>query len=247
MRPANDDLLGSLKLHLHDFHCRQVLLACSSDGSYESSFASYFAMFHELASDGEAKQRLTLLHGSYVGRSFESLPFKNVLFERIFRNLSVETCGQIDLTTKDKQRHIGAPNDLLTPSCTPLPAPTRYHSGKDSAVIIPHKSHLRTSSTNSSAAMSESDGPPLTTWATLAKKTAALPIIDISQNTRQESVGILRNRKAQRIDPAPPPYDKNCVERLKSMKLCNLLYLRGSCELGKRCPHTQSCIICPKE
>ncbi|KAI9871463.1 MAG: hypothetical protein M1830_002884, partial [Pleopsidium flavum] len=50
------------------------------------------------------------------------------------------------------------------------------------------------------------------------------------------SLGIPRNRYGQRVDPILN-YDKNEVNRVKKIHMCNVHYLRGDCPYGDDCSH----------
>ena len=55
-------------------------------------------------------------------------------------------------------------------------------------------------------------------------------------NAAQSSETIPRNRKGQRIDPIIT-HDKEEVDRVKRLKLCNVHFLRQGCPYGDTCSH----------
>lgn len=84
--------------------------------------------------------------------------------------------------------------------------------------------------------------PKAPTWASAA--TSAIQIVSPPETptpTRSSLVSsteIPRNRMGQRIDP-PTVYDKEEVDRVRKMKLCNVHFLRGDCGYDP-CTHSHS-------
>jgi len=92
----------------------------------------------------------------------------------------------------------------------------------------------------SSAVSSESG---VNAWATVAKKSSSLPFTDLpkQQAAIQPPKAVSRNRAGYRIDEELE-YNRDEVQRLKRIKLCNQHYLGQGCchyNAGKadKCPH----------
>lgn len=77
-------------------------------------------------------------------------------------------------------------------------------------------------------------------WATLAAKPppvappAPAAPVKVAEPPTQT---ITKNRLGQRID-AVMKHDKNEVDRVKRLKMCNVHYLRGECGFGNDCSHS---------
>jgi hypothetical protein len=51
---------------------------------------------------------------------------------------------------------------------------------------------------------------------------------------------IPRNRAGQRVDPQTRNYEKDEVNRVKNLKMCNIHFLRNECPYGSSCTHVHS-------
>ena len=62
-----------------------------------------------------------------------------------------------------------------------------------------------------------------------------MPTTDYRPASREEFIA--RNRFGQRVDPQCRDVDKNEIERVKKLKLCNVHFLRDACPYGTACTH----------
>ena len=114
---------------------------------------------------------------------------------------------------------------------TVLPPPSGYQS--------PYQPIISASSPSPVPSNSSVMNPKAATWASTATSAAHLvsppptPQPVVSHPATSEDIP--RNRYGQRIDP-PTVYDKDEVNRLRKLKLCNVHFLRGDCEYDP-CTH----------
>jgi len=110
----------------------------------------------------------------------------------------------------------------------------------------PRSGSISTASSDFPILTKETSAPvPAATWATAAQKAAALPDTaalpsfpkpgTISATNNPPTIP--RNRKGQRIDPSTKIYDKEEVNRVKRLKMCNVHFLRAECPYGDECTH----------
>ncbi|KAH9827470.1 zinc finger protein [Teratosphaeria destructans] len=239
---ADSKVSETFKLFLTDYHCRQIVLGCSHDNGYAR-------LLEQFVNDPEANQRVTLLEGVPFEKELTVLPFRTVKFGDIFRDSKLVTTMP-DLLTGTAAAYrprvdssgLSADSAVFTPR-TGTPYSPAYSPG------VQRNSHLRAASITSSLNSSEPDTPvtgAIGSWSNIAKASASKPFVDIKPRTASNSADmhmeILRNVKGQRIDP-PLEYDKDEVQRLKKIKLCNQHYIgpNGCCHYnaGKedKCPH----------
>lgn len=224
-------------MHTYDFHCRQIILGCSDNEIYPRILkkTSVNDAFHS---------RIVLLSGTPLGKEFSALPFRSISMGQLFRNTKIDAYGAIDYLQEfepvptDIMAGVLSPGLMTPPSSTP-PCSSRSNSrlGLASAPIS-YASHLRRSSTESSANFSDTGLPKPVTWASTAKKVANKPVTVAAKVPREEPGVIRRNKKGQRLDPPTPEFKKDEVNRLKKMKLCNSYYLRHDCTYkDDKCTH----------
>ncbi|KAK5119010.1 hypothetical protein LTR62_000221 [Meristemomyces frigidus] len=222
----------NFKLFLSDYHCRQLLLGCSQNPEYSR-------LLEQFSDNREALQRVTLLEGVPFEKDLAILPFPTTRFAGIFRETKLVLSppdlltGYVDL--RRDSRTLSGASDAFTPrSGTPV---TRYGTP---SYINESPAHLRTVSTTSS----NSDN--INTWAGKVKASAALPFMDKTSASPVSSAltgssDIPRNRAGQRIDETLE-YDREEVQRLKRLKMCNQHFIGLGCchfNAGKaeKCPH----------
>jgi hypothetical protein len=66
------------------------------------------------------------------------------------------------------------------------------------------------------------------------------PSIDILKECDEDENGIYWSPQGTRIDPCPKWYNKEEVERVKKLKLCNIYHLRPPCHSDKKCVHNHT-------
>lgn len=80
------------------------------------------------------------------------------------------------------------------------------------------------------------------TWASAVQKANFVPFSPATTKSPSTSTSkptmptVPRNRKGQRVDPQIP-YNKDEVNRVKKLKMCNVHFLRGECPYGDECTH----------
>jgi len=231
--------------HLWDLHCRHIILGCSDGGIYAP-------ILQKIAQDEDFHSRISLLSGVPLRGGLLHLPFQSTRIPDVFRNTRIEQHKDLDYIQSLEPMPlnvlpsvIGTPLGVLTP---PLSTPTlsvrsdsrqeKAHSG----TTLAEKTHLRTNSVASSAnsGSENTTTPKPMTWASVSKKSAALPVTVSSKLLLKASPlpGIRRNKLGQRLDPSPPEYKKDEVSRVKKLKLCNPHYLQGGCfQRDAKCTH----------
>ncbi|KAI7017328.1 hypothetical protein KC355_g3723 [Hortaea werneckii] len=264
--PGNGKATGKmaeiLKLHLYDYHCRQIIFGCSQDYDYARLLGQY-------ALDREALSRVTLLETVAFGNYLKQLEFKTIKFPGVFHETQppvvppglltgplntnaqtfrprVESCG------------LSATSEVFTPR-TASPFSSFTSSGAqlhqlDGQVLAQRLPHLRSTSMTSSAESSDSGAAGLGSWAAITKASSALPYTEIPKASRPFETAaktISRNIRGQRIDE-PMDYDKDEVQRLKRIKMCNQHYIgQGCCHYNAgrsdKCPHRHDIKLTPQE
>lgn len=158
--------------------------------------------------------RLTLLEGVPFEKEFDTVPFARQRFGTLFRNQKIVVPSTLPPWAVLGSDFVPARNDIpvrngnLTPS-------------------------------ESVASLDVLGNAPLTTWASKAKAAAAMPETPPPTKAVLASPGppgIPRNRKGQRVDPGCN-FDKDQVDRVRKLKMCNVHYLRDECPYGERCSH----------
>ncbi|GME28192.1 putative ccch zinc finger protein [Neofusicoccum parvum] len=204
---ADEKIVEHLKLNLYSPHCRHIMLGCSHDNGYAR-------ILGEISNYDYLVQKITLLEGVPFGREFASLPFKIQKFDGLFRPQKINNFGLDGLPAPFP------PPGLAALTNKPIGNGIRMQSPKvstTSPVIAP------------SATAGATPG-----WANVAAKAATLP--SPKQNFRDPN-NIPRNRKGQRIDPPTKNFDKEEVNRVKRIKMCNVHFLRHECPFGNNCTH----------
>jgi len=240
----------TFKLHLYDYHCRQILLGCSHDDGYACSLAPY-------ASDEEVVRRVTLVEGTPFEKGLAALPFEKKKFAGIFRENKMPN-GPSDLL-KDLRRDsrvLSGASGVFTPRTntpyTPVVSPDGSIPQLDGQLLTIRPAHLRTESTASSTTSSEAAGAK--TWAKVSGSAAALPFTDLARPASQQTEvisAIRRNRKGQRLDE-PMDYNHDDVYRLKKLKCCNQHYIGVGCchfnaSKADKCPHRHDAKLSTKD
>ncbi|KAL8686592.1 MAG: hypothetical protein Q9218_006995 [Villophora microphyllina] len=218
------DLVTELfKLHLSDFHCQHIFFGCSHDNGYARLLEQY--------TDPTVTKQITLLEGVPFERELYALQsrYAAVRFENVFRANKINVYIQ-----------------PLYPSTQPASRehPTRAPSDHDalpptSGYQSPYQSLISTKGPSPTPGNSLIMNPKAPTWASTATSAAQIvsppPTPTPAASKPATSTEIRRNRHGQRIDPATV-YDRDEINRLRSMKLCNVHYLRGDCRYDP-CTH----------
>ena len=149
-----------------------------------------------------------------------------------------------------------------TSLASPVSLPTGVSSRKSSSAAAPDSRMITPSPRPSSSqggascttwaakvksAIERSPSPQLATIAAppLTARKVPTPALPPPPPSAKENVpppmrddkGILRMHSGKRIDPPPKQYNKEEVNRIKKMKLCNVFYLRGPCPYESKCGH----------
>lgn len=183
------------------------MLGCSHDNGYAR-------ILGEISNYDYLVEKITLLEGVPFGREFAVLPFKVQKFEGLFRPQKINTFGLDSLPSPFPPPGLGALTNKTAVNGVRMQSPTT--SAASTAIAPP-----ATAGANSG-------------WANVAAKAATLP--SPKQNSRDPN-NISRNRKGQRIDPPTKNFDKDEVNRVKRIKMCNVHFLRHECPFGTGCTH----------
>jgi hypothetical protein len=212
----------TLKIHVNDVHCLQIIFGCSHNNSYARVLEKY--MYEK-----EALTKITLLEGVPFEKELETLIQTSHFQQCKFGNLFQET--KISL----------AYNSLPAWAALNEQALRAVNAGTPSR----HLSRTPSDSVSSSTAAGATGKPPAFSWA--AKAAAPPPGEHLTSPPANKvmpgilSDGIVRNRKGERIDPPIPKFDKANVDRVKKMKMCNVHFLRKECQYGEDCTHRHDC------
>ncbi|KAL8869470.1 MAG: hypothetical protein Q9174_004251 [Haloplaca sp. 1 TL-2023] len=210
---ADEKINELFKLHLSDFHCQHIFFGCSHDNGYARLLEQY--------TENAITKQITLLEGVPFEKEFFPLlsKYSATRFDNLFR------INKINIYNRPP------PSVPLPQHTTALPPPTGYQS--------PYQPIIGASSPSPVPSNSSVMNPKAATWASTATNAAHLvsppptPQPVVSQPVTSEDIP--RNRYGQRIDP-PTVYDKDEVNRLRKLKLCNVHFLRGDCEY-EPCSH----------
>ncbi|KAL8805210.1 MAG: hypothetical protein Q9182_002085 [Xanthomendoza sp. 2 TL-2023] len=222
---ADEKLTELFKLHLSNFHCQHIFFGCSHDNGYARLLEQYT---EPLITD-----RITLLEGVPFEKELYAMKTKysTVKLENIFRSTKINVYNQ-----------------PLYPASQALP-PYLLQSSNDTAASHVHNGYqspyqpmIGTSTPSPAPSNPSTMNPKAPTWAsaaTSAVQTVSPPATPTpAASTLASSTDIPRNRIGQRIDP-PTVYDKDEVDRVRKMKLCNVYFLRGDCGYDP-CTHSHS-------
>ena len=210
----------NFKLYIHDVRCRQIFFGCSHDNGYAR-------VLEELSTEQLYLERITLLEGVPFEKELSVLPFSTKKFETIFRSSKINVY------------------DTLNGFPAPFPPPLRGMA--QLGLGAPQNTTQQQISTPSLSTVALVEKFPTlqaaqqSTWAT---KAAAPPPPGPSPSPTYEASSrddnpatISRNRAGQRVDPPVRNYDKEEVNRVKNIKMCNVHFLRGECPFGDNCTH----------
>jgi hypothetical protein len=224
--------LESFKLYIDDFHCRQVFFGCSHDNGFARVLENYMM-------DTAYVAKVTLLEGVPFEKELVALPYKTKKFPTLFRETKIFLNGGANTSTamKNYDPFIGLPYRF--------PA-ARSPSGNclmDSPALPKLATNLPRTPSSSTLA---SDGigmpaiKPAGSWA--SKAAAPAPPVSDSPTylpANRDEV-IARNRAGQRVDPQCRDYNKDEVDRVKKIKMCNVHFLRQECPYNTGCSHSHN-------
>lgn len=221
------------KLHLSDYHCHHIFIGCSHDNGYARLLEQY--------TEPTLTNRITLLEGVPFEKELKSLQsqYASVKFNHLFRaaKINIYNLSQYPAPPPGLDQSVRASSDNAG---VPL-----SQSGYQS----PYQPI--TSATNPSPPPSNPStmNPRAATWASTATAAAQIvsppPTPTPAVSYPATGADIPRNRYGQRIDP-PTVYDKDVVNKVRSLKLCNVHFLRRDCQY-EPCTHSHSYKITKNE
>ncbi|KAF2190134.1 hypothetical protein K469DRAFT_657856 [Zopfia rhizophila CBS 207.26] len=227
---ADDKLIETFKLYLHDFHCRHIFFGCSHDNGYAR-------ILEDVITDPSYVHRITLLEGVPVEKELFALPFATKKLPGLFRDTKLYVWG-----AQPAIRGYTPPIAKTYPIVSGLPArfpPPRREASQGSlngSPILPNR-------TPSNSTLASNDvfpalaNPQAKSWA--AKAAAPPPPVTeaptYKPSSREELIA--RNRAGQRVDPPCRDYNKEEIDRVKKLKMCNVHFLRQECPYGTNCTH----------
>ncbi|KAL9035306.1 MAG: hypothetical protein Q9214_006644 [Letrouitia sp. 1 TL-2023] len=230
---ADDKIIEIFKLHLYDCHCRHIFFGCSHDNGY--------ARLLEDLADQPVTGRITLMEGVPFEKELNVLKskYETTQFQNLFRTDKIKTYQQTGYALQTTLPHQTHPSYSMPPPVLPSPQqqPTpqsgtglRYHAPSEPQSSN-NKSNATPSPILSNAISGSSNAPPVqikpATWASTTAA-AAPPQALVSPPPTPLPAIIPRNKYGQRVDP-PSTYNKTEFHRIRTLKLCNLHYLRGDC------------------
>ncbi|KAF2727868.1 hypothetical protein EJ04DRAFT_516995 [Polyplosphaeria fusca] len=236
---ADQKIIETFKLCADNVHCRQIYFGCSHDNGYARTLERYL--------DPVYLKKVHLLEGVPLEKELLELPFKSKKLPSIFREtkLSVWSAQQqpgYAPVTKQYDMYSGLP--------TQFPAPPQ--SGFWNNPLPTHAdTKLPRTSSSSTTASDAAPAPKLMSWAATAA--APPPMNPETPAYRPISRGaagaatILRNRHGQRIDPPLATFDRNEIDYIKKLKLCNIHYLRNECFYQDKCSNRHDVALTPAD
>ncbi|KAL8749798.1 MAG: hypothetical protein Q9184_006664, partial [Pyrenodesmia sp. 2 TL-2023] len=221
---ADEKITELFKLQLSDYRCHHIFFGCSHDNGYARLLEQY--------TEPSLTSRITLLEGVPFEKELKFLQsqYSSVKFGELFRA---------------KKINIYSP---AQPTSSLPPATQAVRAASDSSgAPLPHGVYQSpyqpiTNGSNPSPTLSNASvmNPKAASWASTATAAAQLvsppPTPQPAPSHPATSDEIPRNRNLQRIDP-PIVYDKELVNKVRNMKLCNVHFLRNDCGY-KPCTHS---------
>ncbi|KAL8731381.1 MAG: hypothetical protein Q9166_003473 [cf. Caloplaca sp. 2 TL-2023] len=223
---ADEKITELFKLHLTNFHCQHMFFGCSHDNGYARLLEQY--------TEPMITDRITLLEGVPFEKELYAMKAKysTVKFENIFRSDKINVYNQT--TYPVSQSFPYHPMQISSGDTTSPPALSGYQS--------PYQPIIGASTPSPAPSNPSTMNPKAPSWASAA--TSAIQIVSPpatptpTPSNLASSTDIPRNRYGQRIDP-PNVYDKEEVDRVRKLKLCNVHFLRGDCGYDP-CTHSHS-------
>lgn len=215
----------TLKLFIDDFHCRQIFFGCSHDNGFARPLEEYVG-------DVIKVSKVTLLEGVPFEKELLGLPYKTKKFNGLFRDtkLSVLGMGHPLMVASPAFKNYNVLNGLptrLPPIAVPVSSPTPSTPNM-----------VRTPSLLTLDGFAPDTIVKTKNWAALAAAPAPVTPTSGTEYVPAHRDGVIaRNRVGQRVDPPSRDYDKNEVERIKKIKMCNIHFLRDECLFGNACTH----------
>ncbi|KAF1970993.1 hypothetical protein BU23DRAFT_537170 [Bimuria novae-zelandiae CBS 107.79] len=219
---ADDKIIETLKLFIDDFHCRQIFFGCSHDNGFARPLEEYMGDVTKIS-------KVTLLEGVPFEKELLGLPYKTKKFDGLFREAKINVLGVPASVSPAPVKNYNVFNGLptrLPPAPAALDSPT---PSVRSLIDLPRTPSTTTldglalvSKTKNWAALAAAPPPPQ-------------PVTEYRPANREEIIA--RNRIGQRVDPPCRDYDKNEVDRIKKIKMCNVHFLRNECPFGNACTH----------
>lgn len=231
---SNIDLHTELfKLHLSDYHCHHIFFGCSHDNGYARLLEQY--------TEPTLTRRITLLEGVPFEKELNSMrsQYSTVRLENLFRTdkINIYNLPQNPVSQPGPNQPGRASSDTVTA----LPLQSVYQS--------PYQPITGTSSPSPAPSNPSTMNPKAPSWASTANAAAHIvsppPTPKPTVSRPASSDEIPRNRYGQRIDP-PSVYDKEVVNRVRSLKLCNVHFLRNDCPYDP-CTHSHTYKITKNE
>lgn len=224
-----------------DMHCRRVLFGCSHDNGYARTL-------EECADKPGVVEKVVLLEGVPFEKELLALPYSTHKFPGLFRDAKIAlnsfyTNGADAGSPKTYNILSGMPSRFPAPRTSILDSPLPSKAALAMNNGLPRTPSSSTIASDGQAQATAKANVSVNTWAALA---AAKPVPDPEQmytpkpSMQREEV-IARNRAGQRIDPVCQNFDKEELNRVKRMKMCNVHFLRGTCPYGAKCSHDHAC------
>ena len=204
-----------LKLNLNNCHCRHIVLGCSHDNGY--------ARLLEDESNPANLKRITLLEGVPFGKELHILKsrYHTVKFDDLFRDTKIR------IPDANHHQYNALPQKLSSSPPT-QPTQTAHPDGKENANGL-SKASSPWAATAAFVPSYQSQGEERASSPSSAEKGYRVPV----------------NRFGQRVDwPLKVTWDKQEIEKIRSMHLCQKQYLVGNCYKDD-CKHQHDVEVTP--
>ncbi|KAJ5811604.1 hypothetical protein N7474_007905 [Penicillium riverlandense] len=209
---AHDKIRESLKLYLYNCHCHQIFLGCPSTSEYAR-------FLEDILTDGDLTGRISLVEGLPFEKDMEVVreSYRVTSFPDIFRMVKIVAPWNAPW----RGTLATASRSVLTPS------PTQQFQ-QTSAPLS------RTStSTNLSGA-----GAPLSASTANQDPADFQPVARSKASNSTPPKTVERNKYGQRVDRFDfKAINRDELNRLKKLKLCNYYFLLGECPNEENCYH----------
>lgn len=167
--------------------------------------------------DTTVTKRVTLLEGVPFEKELVTLPYKRQKFGSLFRAEKINV----------NAAQILGPAAIRSLTRTP----------SESVSSLTESGYNKPGAISSWASKAAAAATVLPPTPPVQKTVLALPL------TKET---IPRNRAGQRVDPILK-YDKEAVDKVRRLKMCNIHFLRNECPYGEKCTHRHDKAPTPKE
>jgi hypothetical protein len=214
MLPANNS--ARITHHLEDVQCQMVLVGCGATDVLVPYLSKLTA---------DQNKRVTIIQGLPRHGSYSDLSLATVLFAPLFRG---EPYPQYVSSSASQPPGLSTPESSSASPESDLRADTPCFNERPA---------VETWATRVKCALERSPTPSAIApigRPVILKKPASRPH---TPNLTRDEDGILWSQAGHRVDSPVKGYNKDELNRIKKMKLCNVHHLRPPCPYGATCGH----------